>query len=229
MATEPEHPTATEDDGAGARFERQRDPARVLALSDGVFAIIITLLVLDVRVPQLADGRSLGGALAEVRPSLIAFLISFVVAGMYWVAHRDLFSLIRRTDRILVWLNILYLLPLCLLPFAASLLGRFDREPEALRIYGLVLVAIAVMRVLTWLYAIHRRDLLWQPLDRRQRRAGLVLAGYPGVVYLVAIAVAGAVPAVSLAIYAGMPVLYFLGITLLRTGRRRDREFANFT
>ena len=50
-------------------------------------------------MPQLADGRSLGGALAEVRPSLVAFLISFVVAGMYWVAHRDLFSLIRRTDR----------------------------------------------------------------------------------------------------------------------------------
>jgi Endosomal/lysosomal potassium channel TMEM175 len=75
---------------------------------------------------------------------------------MYWLAHRDLFALIRRTDRGLVWLNILYLLPLCLLPFAAGLLGRHDREPVALRIYGLVLVAIAVMGVVIWLYATSR-------------------------------------------------------------------------
>jgi uncharacterized membrane protein len=77
---------------------------------------------------------------------------SFLLAGMYWVDHRDLFGLIRRTDRGLVWLNILYLLPLCLLPFGASQLGRFDREPVALRIYGLVLVAIAGMRLVIWWY-----------------------------------------------------------------------------
>jgi uncharacterized membrane protein len=75
-------------------------------------------------------------ALAELRPSLVAFVISFVLAGMYWVGHRDLFALIRRTDRGLVWLNILYLLPLCLLPFGAGLLGRYDTEPVALRIYA---------------------------------------------------------------------------------------------
>ena len=82
---------------------------------------------------------------------------------MYWVGHRDLFGLIRRTDRGLVWLNILYLLPLCLLPFGASLLGRHDQEPVALRIYGLVLVAIAVMRGATWVYATSRSHLLWPP------------------------------------------------------------------
>ena len=72
---------------------------------------------------------------------------------MYWVGHRDLFALIRRTGRGLVWLNILFLLPLCLLPFGAGLLGRYDQEPVALRIYGLLLVVIAVMRVVIWLYA----------------------------------------------------------------------------
>ena len=77
--------------------ERTYDPARVLALSDGVFAIIITLLMLEIHVPELAQGHSLNEALAEVRPSLTAFVISFTLAGMYWVAHRDLFALIRRT------------------------------------------------------------------------------------------------------------------------------------
>jgi len=131
-------------------LEHTHDPSRVLALSDGVFAIISTLLVLDIHLPKLTTGQSLTAALREIRPLLVAFLISFLLAGMYSVGHRDLFGLIRRTDRGLVWLNILYLLPLCLLPFGASLLGRFDREPVALRIYGLVLVAIAGMRLVIW-------------------------------------------------------------------------------
>jgi uncharacterized membrane protein len=168
------------DESATVLLERLHDPARVLALSDGVFAIIVTLLVLEIHVPELTQGHSLNEALREVQPSLVAFVISFVLAGMYWVGHRDLFALIRRTDRGLVWLNILYLLPLCLLPFAAGLLGRYDQEPVALRIYGLVLVAIAVMRVVIWLYATNRPHLLWQRLDDRQRRAGLALNLYRG-------------------------------------------------
>jgi uncharacterized membrane protein len=95
------------DEQARALFERQHDPTRVLALSDGVFAIIITLLVLEIHVPELTQGHSLNQALAEIRPSFVAFVISFILAGMYWVGHRDLFALIRRTDRVLVWLNIL--------------------------------------------------------------------------------------------------------------------------
>jgi uncharacterized membrane protein len=212
-----------------ALAERLHDPARVLALSDGVFAIIITLLVLEVHVPELTQGQALNQALAEVRPSLVAFVISFVLAGMYWVGPRDLFALIRRTDRGLVWLNILYLLPLCLLPFAAGLLGRYDTEPVALRIYGLLLVVIAGMRVVMWLYATSRPQLLWQRLDARQRRAGLVLGVVPGLVYLLAFLVARSAPTVSLAIYAGLPVLYFLSITVLRGGRQRNQEYADFT
>jgi uncharacterized membrane protein len=217
------------DERARALLERQHDPARVLALSDGVFAIIITLLVLDVHVPELTENLSLNEALQEIRPSLTAFVISFILAGMYWVGHRDVFALIRRTDRGLVWLNILYLLPLCLLPFGTKLLGRYDREPRALRIYGVVLVGIAIMRMVIWLYVTGRPRLLWQPLDDRQRRAGLALTVSPGLVYLLAILVAGVAPGASVLIYAGMPVLYFLSITILRSGRQRNQEYADFT
>jgi uncharacterized membrane protein len=210
-------------------FERQHDPSRVLALSDGVFAIIITLLVLDVRVPELTEGHSLNEALREIRPSFTAFLISFIVAGMHWVGHRDLFGLIRRTDRGLVWLNILYLLPLCLLPFGASLLGRYEEEPAALRIYGLVLVLIAVMRAAIWLYATRRPHLLWQPLDDRQRRAGLALNLFPGLGYLLALLLAAAAPDASLVVFGSLPVLYFLSITVLRRTRDRNLEYTGFT
>jgi uncharacterized membrane protein len=232
VADEPEVAAgrAGEDVDPGRELtERLHDPARVLALSDGVFAIIITLLVLEVHVPELTQGHSLNQALRELRPSLIAFVISFVLAGMYWVGHRDLFTLIRRTDRGLVWLNILYLLPLCLLPFGAGLLGSYDQEPVALRIYGLLLVLIAFMRVVIWLYATNRPHLLWQRPDARQRRAGLAINLYPGLIYLLAFLVARTAPGFSLLIYAAMPVLYFLSITVLRSGRRRNEEYADFT
>jgi uncharacterized membrane protein len=217
------------DDPAKVLFEREHDPSRVLALTDGVFAIIITLLVLEVHVPELKPGESLNHALQAVRPSLNAFVITFVLAGMYWVGHRDLFALIRRTDRGLVWLNILYLLPVCLLPFAASLLGRYNQEPRALRIYGLVLILIAAMRTVTWLYTTARPHLLWLRLDHRQRRAGLALAILPGFAYLLAILLAGVAPAMTLAIYAGLPLLYFLSITFLRGSRKREQEYSEFT
>jgi hypothetical protein len=71
--------------------------------------------------------------------------------------------------------------------------------------------------------------LLWQRLDDRQRRAGLVLAVFPVLVYLLAFLVATVSPGVSLAIYAAMPLRYLLDITVLRGGRRRDQEYADFT
>src|SRR4029079_8847334 len=88
-----------DDDERREYIERQGDPTRVLALSDGVFAIILTLIVLEIRVPELGSDDGLGDALREIRPSFIAFLISFVVVANAWARHRDLFALIRRTDR----------------------------------------------------------------------------------------------------------------------------------
>ncbi len=106
-----------DDDQRRDYGERQNDPTRVLALSDGVFAIILTLLVLEIHVPELSGDQGLWDALRELRPSLVAFLISFVVVANAWARHRDLFALIRRTDRVVIWLNILYMLPLAMLPF----------------------------------------------------------------------------------------------------------------
>lgn len=89
----------------------------------------------------------------EVRPSFFAFLISFVVVAISWAGHRDLFALIRRTDRLLVWLNILYLLPLGVIPFGASLLSRYENAAIALQMYGFLLLAVAATRLGMWWYA----------------------------------------------------------------------------
>jgi uncharacterized membrane protein len=118
-----------------------------------VFAIVLTLLVLEIQVPDLTGGQGLTDALDEIRPSFVAFLISFIVVAIAWTGHRDLFAFIRLTDRNLVWLNLLYMLPLTLLPFGAALISRHDREKVALTIYGLLLLATAFTRLLIWLYA----------------------------------------------------------------------------
>jgi TMEM175 potassium channel family protein len=199
------------DEREKAAYERTHDPARVMALSDGVFAIVITLLVLEIHVPELTGGQSLRTALEEIRPSFVAFLISFVVVAIAWVGHRDLFAHVRRTDRPLVWLNILYMLPLCLLPFGASMLARYERAEVALQLYGFLLVAIALTRVWMFWYGTGRPHLLYESIDRRSRLLGVVFVAIPAAVYLFAIVFAGVAPRVSLWIYALVPALYLIG------------------
>jgi uncharacterized membrane protein len=199
------------------RYERGHDPTRVLTLSDGVFAIVITLLVLEIHVPDLTGGQTLRDALREVRPSFIAFLISFIVVAIAWSGHRDLFALIRRTNRVLVWLNILYLLPLSILPFGASLIARYEEEPVALEMYGILLVAIEVTRLAIWWYATGRPHLLFAPVSKRFRWAGVIIAAVPALAYALAFVLAADAPTASLVIYATVPILYFIVITIART------------
>ena len=207
-----------DEDKEQRRYERAHDPSRVLALSDAVCAIIITLLVIEVHVPeQIHRGETLFSELQTIRPSIVAFFISFVVVAIAWAGHRDLFTVIKHTDRTLVWLNILYLLPLCLLPFGASLIARYPTDALALRMYGLLLVAIAATRVGIWLYATGRTHLLYDPPDLQFRRAGVAVAVGPAVAYAVAFAIADAAPIVSMVIYGAVPIVYFIVITLARS------------
>jgi uncharacterized membrane protein len=199
------------------RYDRQHDPARVLALSDGVFAIVITLLVLEIHVPDLTRGQDLSEALREVRPSFIGFLISFVVTAIAWAGHRDLFALIRRTDRTLVWLNLVYLLPLTLLPFGAALISRYDRESVALRLYGVQLLLIALTRLIVWLYATNRPHLLYEPIGRRTEMVGVLIVAVPAALYMLAILIAEGAPEASMMIYAGVPILYFVAVFVDRS------------
>lgn len=211
------------------QFERSHDPARLMALTDGVFAIVITLLVLEIHVPELSRGQRLTEALREVRPSFIAFLISFLVTAISWTAHRDLFAHIRLTDRNLVWLNLLYMLPLSLLPFGAALMSRYDREPVALSLYGLLLLLISLTRLIVWLYATNRPHLLFESIDRRSRRVGVLLVLVPAAFWLLAIVIADSAPTASLAIYAGVPILYFVSLVLTRTKAPPGAPAEDFT
>lgn len=195
---------------------RRGSPSRVLAFSDGVFAIVITILVLEVGVPPDLAERPLREAIEQTGPELVAWVISFLLTGMYWVWHRDLFAQVRAVNRDVVWLNLLFLLPTSLIPFAASVLSEYPREAIALRLYGLVLIAAALLRFALYTSLMRRPELLWDAGSPRHRRIGGLLALAPVVVYVAAIAVASWVPVVSLLLYLAMPGLYFALITVLR-------------
>jgi uncharacterized membrane protein len=170
----------------------------------------------------------LGTAISEVRPSFISFAISFIVAAMQWVGHRDLFTLIRYVDRSIIWLNLLTLFAACLLPFGSALLSRYYEDPIALRMFGLILIGTSVTRTAMWAYATHRRSLSHEPLDRASMWSGLALSAFPVVIYAIAFWIAHISPQASLAVYASGPVLYFIAITLLRVLGPRgsaEREF----
>ena len=187
-------------DSGASRDERRKDLSRILALADGVFAIIITLLVLDIHVPELTAHETLGTAIAQVRPSFISFTIAFIVAAMQWVGHRDLFTLIRDTDRGIIWLNLLTLFAACLLPFGSALLSRYHQDPLALRMFGLILMATSLTRTAIWVYATRRPSVVHDPIDRASYWSGLALSVFPLVIYAAAFAIAGTSTGASLAV-----------------------------
>lgn len=195
---------------------RRSDPERVTTFVDAVFAIVITILVLEINVPSELSEQSLREALGEVWPTLIAWVISFLIVGMYWVWHRDLFIRMRAVNRDVVWLNLVFLLPVCLVPFAAAVLGEYHDEAIALHLYGVVLIAVSLARILLFWYVSKRPQLLWEPFEPRSLRLGLLLSGAPILPYLIAMLVAAFAPRLSLVIFLIVPGSYFVLITLLR-------------
>ena len=121
---------------------------RLLAFSDGVFAIAITLLVLSVPVPSLPAGSDPSGRLAaelvRLAPNLGAFALSFVLVGVHWMVHHGLLREVRRADRGLMWLNVLTLLGICLVPLATTVLVRYGDLPSGCIAYAAVQVLISL-------------------------------------------------------------------------------------
>ncbi len=137
----------------------ERDTARLEAFSDGVLAIAITLLVLELRVPRAASQAELGRRLLELWPSYAAYFTSFATIGVIWLNHHLMFRLIARVDATLLLLNGLLLLTASVLPFPTALLaGYLGRPGERLAAiaYAAAFLAITVAFNLLWRYASSR-------------------------------------------------------------------------
>jgi uncharacterized membrane protein len=122
-----------------------RDLSRIAAFTDGVMAVAITLLVLNVEVPRLTPGEDLGDGLVDLLPSLGAYALAFALVGRFWVIHHNLFEKLRGFDRTLMALNLLFLALIVLVPFSAELYDRYTSRPLAAAVLGTTLGLAALV------------------------------------------------------------------------------------
>ena len=149
--------TSVPDDpaGSGPGFGTERDPERLVFFSDAVFAIAVTLLVLEIHPPQ--DTRHLLHGLAALWPSYLSYAITFLLIGQVWANHHVMFDHIRSADRTVLFLNILLLMDIAFLPFAAAVLsaafGTGHGQRTAVVFHGMAFLLAAILFNVIWGYA----------------------------------------------------------------------------
>jgi len=129
---------------------------RLAALSDGIFAVAMTLLVLDLRVPAaeaIHSERDLWHALIALSPTLLIFLMSVMTLGIFWVGQQTQLNHFARSDRNLAWIHIAFLCAVCLVPFTTSLLAEFIHYRIALIVYWFNILLLGSVLYWSWSYA----------------------------------------------------------------------------
>jgi len=185
--------------------------SRLEALSDGVFAIVMTILVLQLGGSAISDAETatqLEAALLAQWPTFVSYAISFLVVGLYWVSHHTYFTFIGEVNETQLWLNLLFLFCLSLIPFAAEVLGDHPDFRAGAVLYGLDLAACTGALYLNWEYAWNRGRVLVKDsgvvVVKRFRRRTLRAA----VFYLLAAGVAWFSPMTGFYLYIVIAVVF---------------------
>jgi len=194
---------------------------RIEAFSDGVFAIALTLLILEVKIPPLGaitNDAILRTYLIEQWPTYLSYVLSVIVIGIFWVAHHGLFHYIKRADRNLLWLNILYLLCVTFIPFPAALLGEYSGYQTSVVLYAATLAMTGILlNVMLW-YATNGRRLVELDMDPSLIRVAMIRNSIGPIIYSFAIVISF-LPLhlfglnsiqFCFALYALVPVLYIV-------------------
>ena len=197
---------------------------RLEAFSDGVFAIAITLLVLDIAVPAGASAHLLR-SVAHLWPSYLAYVVSFSTIGAIWLGHNAITEYLEFADAGFVRLNLLLLLVVAFLPFPTKLFADFigEDQPEriATNIYGISLLVTSFLLLLLWRYAVHMR--LVRPDADDEDIELLTRRLMPGLVAYLVLIVAGLfVPVVAAVGYLAVALFFILPFRpIIRLHRRR--------
>jgi len=169
---------------------------RVLFFSDAIFAIAITLLVIEIRVPGIEEpGQELRAAL----PNIYSFVLSFAVIGLIWMGHHSLFRYIIMLDRPLIILNLVFLGTIAFLPYPTALLGHGSGGLSAVAVifYSACMTAAGLGELTLWVYAAHMKDLLAPGTSRAERRYVTLRLIRTPAVFLVSIPVAVVSPSLG--------------------------------
>ena len=151
---------------------------RIIFFSDAIIAVAITLMVLDIRVPEGLSPAEVPQALLALWPKYLSYVLSFIVIAIYWVEHHRMFKYIKRYDGRLMWLNLLFLMFMALVPFSTDLLAEYGNQPVAVMVYAGIGLAVGLTKSAVWSYAAHNRRLVDEALSSHSidlsRAVGLV-------------------------------------------------------
>jgi uncharacterized membrane protein len=163
---------------------------RLENFSDGVFAIAVTLLVLNIKIPDAnsLDGDGLTRALLGMVPHVLTFVFTFIVVGVFWVGHHRIFTFVHMLDTGLLWLNVIYLMFVAILPFPAAILSENPFLPAAIILYCVSLAIIASIHLLFMMYIYGHKEIKDDILTYDVYRWGMRNAKIGPVLYLVAAA-----------------------------------------
>jgi uncharacterized membrane protein len=185
---------------------------RTEALTDGIFATVMTILVLSLVVPTVTGPNTAATLQADVYgliPDFFAYIVTFIFLGVLWISHQNMFSHIVTIDLKTLWVNILLLLSVALSPFSTALLGRYPLQPIAVVVYGINALVISILFNLLWFYPRIQHLTHEEPNQEIiAKRSKIVLVG--PIAYSLAIVFSFLAPEVSLGLYAFVTFFYIV-------------------
>ena len=188
------------------------ESGRVEAFSDGVFAIAITLLILDVKKPLTTTGESLAHQLTHQWPQYDAYVVSFLVIGIMWTNHHQVFSFVARVDRTLLFLNLLLLMGVSALPWATSVVSSYLNQPHgaqlAVALYGGFMVAHALTFTALWWWLTRTGHLFDARVDEARAKGTRARFALGTVVYPILMALSFVNALLTLALHGVVAIYY---------------------
>jgi uncharacterized membrane protein len=186
---------------------------RLEAFSDGVFAIVITLLVIEIRPPEVEEGESLASALWDLWPNYVGYLVTFLIIGVMWLNHHRIFEQVRQVDGPLLLFNLNLLLWTALLPFPTAVMAEYlphggtDAE-TAMAVYGGVILACAVSFSALYFWVSHDARIIGSLPSPEAVRAARIRFSIGLAFYAVALGLSWVAPYAALVLHAAMALYY---------------------
>lgn len=182
---------------------------RLEAFSDGVFAIVITLLIIDVKVP-IVNKEQLNHSLFELIPKILSFVFSFIIVGSYWVAHHTMINFLEKVDRSVLWLNLFVLLTVVFIPFPAFLIGEYPYEKTSVILYGISLSFVNITGAFFWKFITYKRRYVKYNLTEGFSNFVFFIHLSPVLFYILSIALSFISIKLSYIIYFLVPLFFIL-------------------
>jgi uncharacterized membrane protein len=198
--------------------DRGRMLGRLLAFTDGVFAIAITILIIGVVIPEGTTEFNLDSVLASLWPNYEGFLISFFVIGLYWISHVRQLRHMRKYGSGLLWLNLLFLLFIVIIPFTTNLVTRYGDRTTVI-MYAANIACAGYMTTILWFYAVRSYHLAGKRLSSVYIRRGYIISLVAPVIFTLSIGVAFINDDIAKYIWISTLVVYVVALIVLKMPR----------